>query len=64
MWTVIYLVKGDGVAARLRKMLEELGILVMLRQTTDEDDKSQAFYEILVPQAEVEQAQEVLICAG
>ncbi len=61
MWVVIYLVKGYESVKRLTGLLDESGILVMTRQKTDEEDKSSAFYEILVPQTEVAQAQDIII---
>ena len=61
MWTVIYLVKGWQSVFDIRKQLEEKDILVMTRKKTDDDNPEEAFYEVLVPQAEVEAAQEMLI---
>ncbi len=61
MWVVIYLVKGYDSVKRLTALLDENGILVITRQKTNDEDKSTAFYEILVPQTEVAAAQDIII---
>lgn len=60
MWIVIYFVKSRAAALEVRKMLETEDILVMTRKKTSDDDDV-AFFDILVPQAEVEKAQELII---
>ena len=60
MWIVIYFVKSRMAALEVRKMLEAENILVMIRKKTSDDDDS-AFFDILVPQTEVEKAQELII---
>ena len=60
MWIVVYLVKGREAMLQIRQRLETAGIIVMIKKkTSDQDD--QAFYDILVPQTEVEKAQELII---
>lgn len=61
MWVVIYLAKGKSVVTELRRLLEDNGILVMIRRKTNEADENEAFFEILVPQTEVEAAQDIII---
>ena len=61
MWIVVYLAKGRNAVMELRALLEKSGILVMLRRKTSEEDENEAFYEILVPQTEVEAAQDIII---
>lgn len=61
MWIVVYLAKGRNAVTELRALLEKSGILVMLRRKTSEEDENEAFYEILVPQTEVEAAQDIII---
>ena len=60
MWIVVYLVKGIEAVIEIRNLLESHGILVMTKKKTD-GDESQAFYDILVPQTEAGEAQELLI---
>ncbi len=60
MWIVIYFVKSRAAALEVRQMLETEDILVMTRKKTADDD-NEAFFDILVPQTEVEKAQELII---
>ena len=60
MWIVIYFVRSIAAALEVRKMLETEDILVMTRKKTADDDDV-AFFDILVPQTEVEKAQELII---
>lgn len=60
MWIVVYLVKSREAMLSIRHMLESVGILVMVRKKTT-DDENQAFYDILVPQTEAERAQDIII---
>lgn len=60
MWIVVYLVKGIEAVVEVKSLLESHGILVMIKKKTDDDD-SLAFYDILVPQTEAGEAQELLI---
>ena len=60
MWIVVYLVKGRESMVCIRHMLEGAGIIVVSNKKSS-DDENQAFYEILVPQTEVEAAQELII---
>ena len=61
MWIVVYLAKGRNAVVEMRKLLESKGILVMMRRKTADSDENEAFYEILVPQTEVEAAQDIII---
>ena len=60
MWIVVYLVKGIEAASKVKNLLESHDILVMIKKKTNDDD-SQAFFDILVPQTEAGEAQELLI---
>ena len=62
MWIVIYLMKGFEAVLKLKEKLENAGILAMIRRKTEGEGTEDSFYEILVPQTEVEQAQELIIC--
>ncbi len=61
MWVVIYLAKGKSTVDGIRDLLEKNDILVMVRKKTDESDDDLAFYEILVPQTELEAGQNLII---
>lgn len=57
MWTVVYIAPSPAVGDRLKKVLEDEGLLVNLRVT---DADSRGGVEILVPEGEAEEAHEVL----
>ncbi|QSO51964.1 glutamate decarboxylase [Alicyclobacillus curvatus] len=56
MWTVIYIAQSDKQAEYIKNRLESEGFLVRTRQT----NLSKQQFEILVPEAELEEVQEVL----
>jgi flavodoxin len=56
VWTVIYIAPTAKIAERIQKRLEEEGFLIKLRQT----NLSKQQYEILVPEGEVDEVQELL----
>lgn len=56
MWTVIYIAPTSRVAERIKEKLSEEGFLVQLRPT----NISQQQFEVLVPEGELEDVQEVL----
>ena len=58
MWTVVYLAKNIELAQRLKGVLNEHNIIVMLRAANKEQSSG---YEILVPSAEVEEALGIII---
>ena len=61
MWTTVYMAQSKDKADNLRTMLEEQRIIVMLRQIKHDDSVSDNCYEILVPNAELEQALDIII---
>jgi flavodoxin len=56
MWTVIYIAPTAKIAERIQKRLEEEGFLVKVRST----NLSKQQFEILVPEGEVDEVQEIL----
>jgi len=56
MWTVIYIAQSDKQTENIKNRLEAEGFLVRTRQTSV--GKQQ--FEILVPEAELDEVQEVL----
>jgi ribosomal protein S8 len=56
MWTVIYIAPTAKAAENIRERLTSEGFLVKLRQTNIAKQQ----YEILVPESELEEVQEVL----
>lgn len=58
MWKVVYIARSKPVAEKLQTQLQNEGVLVKIRPLGNEATSSQ--YEVLVPESEVEEAQEVL----
>jgi hypothetical protein len=59
MWTVVYIAPDRGVAEKLKSRLEGEGLLVMARPSSSQLTEA-CHYELLVPESELEEAQEVL----
>ncbi|NLH97543.1 MAG: hypothetical protein GX477_09450 [Clostridiaceae bacterium] len=64
MWTVVYMAQSKEIATALQELLTEEGILVKLRPISKSHDNSDNYYEVLVPEAEVEEAHSVIIEKG
>lgn len=60
MWAVVYVAPNEPVAAMIREYLEKEGILVMLRQAGIPHFGPSGTVEVLVPEGEVDDAQEIL----
>lgn len=60
MWTVVYLAGHQEIAEEIKKFLQSEGFLVMLRSTGAPQLSEEAVIEVLVPESEAEDAQEVL----
>ena len=62
MWTVVYIAPSRPVGEMIKQKLEKEGLLVMLRPISLQGDKESASgnIELLVPESEVEEAQEIL----
>lgn len=56
MWTVIYIAPSVKKAERIQDKLSEEGFMVKIRQAKTAREQ----YEILVPEAEVEEVQHIL----
>lgn len=56
MWTVIYIAQSDKYADQIRNKLLDEGFLVKVRQA----HVSKQQYEILIPETELDEVQEVL----
>lgn len=61
MWTVIYIAKSKDIAKRLKELLAEKSILARLRPLYDSSKADDGSIEVLVPEAEVAQAHEIII---
>lgn len=63
MWTVIYIAKCKATAKHLKELLEQKGIMARLHPLYDASATDDGSIEVLVPEAEVAQAHEVIIDA-
>ncbi len=62
MWTVVYMAQSKEIAIKLQELLIEEGILVKLSPVSkNRDSSNDTYYEVLVPEAEVEEAHSVII---
>ena len=64
MWTVVYMAQSKDIATTLEEFLKKEGILVKLRPISKNHENNDNYYEVLVPEAEVEEAHIVIIEKG
>ncbi|MGE5483186.1 MAG: putative signal transducing protein [Bacteroidota bacterium] len=60
MWAVVDIAPNRAVADMIKELLEKEGLLVMIRPIGVPHLGASGSYEVLVPESEVSQAQEVL----
>ncbi len=60
MWTVVYIAPNKNRAEQLEEALISEGLLVNLRGVVNESENFSRAIEILVPESEVEEAQEII----
>ncbi len=61
MWTTVYLGQDFEKIRSMKKLLEDNGILVRVRPLDKGGEGGACGYEVLVPAAEVNQAQNLII---
>lgn len=64
MWTVVYLAKNKKVAEKLMDKITQEGVLVKIQPVGKGANEEEGYYEVLVPEAEVEEAHSILIELG
>jgi menaquinone-dependent protoporphyrinogen IX oxidase len=64
MWTVVYMAQSKEIATKLQELLTAEGILVKVRPISKNHENSDNYFEVLVPEAEVEEAHSVIIEKG
>jgi len=64
MWTVVYMAQSKEIAEGLQELLTKEGILVKIRPINKNHENADNYYEVLVPEAEVEEAHSVIIEKG
>ncbi len=60
MWTVVYMAPNKTTAEMIRELLENEGLLVMLRTLGVPHMGDAASVEVLVPESEAEEANELI----
>ncbi|MBR7163864.1 MAG: DUF2007 domain-containing protein [Clostridia bacterium] len=61
MWMVAYVTQSKESAERIRTLLQEAGLLVKIRSVNQSGNGQFGCYEILVPEAELSEAHEIII---
>ncbi|HBM76097.1 MAG TPA: hypothetical protein DD429_11185 [Clostridiaceae bacterium] len=59
MWTVVYVAQSKAGANELKNMLNEQGVLIKVHQI-GKSKNGDGLFEVLVPEAEVEDARGIL----
>lgn len=60
MWTVVFMSQDKAKTDRILKLLEDNKIMTMLKTSAEDDFETGSAYEILVPQTELETAQDII----
>lgn len=60
MWTVVYIAPNRHEAERIRQTLAREGLLVKLRTVRSTKGTDNGLVEVLVPEAEIDEALEVI----
>ncbi len=64
MWTVVYLAKNKKEAEKMSELITHEGVLVKILPVSKSANDEENYYEVLVPEAEVEEAHSILIELG
>ncbi len=64
MWTVVYMAQSKEIVDKLQQILEKEGLLVKIRPISKNRENSDNYYEVLVPESEVEEAHSIIIDTG
>lgn len=64
MWTVVYMAQSKEIVVKLQEILEKEGLLVKVRPISKNVENSDNYYEVLVPESEVEEAHSIIIDTG
>ena len=64
MWTVVYMAQSKEIVTKLQEILEKEGLLVKIRPISKNLENNDNYYEVLVPESEVEEAHSIIIDTG
>ena len=63
MWTVVYMAQNKEMAEKLESALEDEGLLVKVNPVSQKE-KNDNYFELSVPEGEVEEAHSIIIEKG
>lgn len=61
MWTVVYVAQKSQEVSKIKLILDENKIISRVRRGNDLTDEEGTCYEIMVPSAELSQAQDLIL---
>ena len=61
MWTIVYMAANFELVNKVNSMLKENKILTKVRKLEKINEEEHSYYEILVPDAELTEAQGIII---
>ncbi|MBE7035195.1 MAG: hypothetical protein E7402_03605 [Ruminococcaceae bacterium] len=61
MWMVVYVAQSKEVAEKIRTLLQQAGLPVKIHSVSQNEHDQFGCYEILVPEAELSQAHDIII---
>ena len=64
MWTVVYLAKNKKEAEKMSGLITLEGVLVKIQPVSKSANEEEGYYEVLVPEVEVEEAHSISIELG
>lgn len=64
MWAVVYLAKNKKQAEKISDLISREGVLTKLESVGKSSNEEDGYFEILVPESEVEEAHSILIELG
>jgi hypothetical protein len=64
MWTVVYMAKGKKLAEKVSVIIKQEGVLVKIQPISKNVEEEEAYFEVLVPEAEVEEAHNIIYELG
>ena len=63
MWTVVYVAQKPREVFRIKDILDKNEIISRIREGKDSDEEKGMCFEIMVPSAELSQAQDLIIAS-
>ena len=64
MWTVIYIAPNKKSAEKTERLLTQEGMLTKIQPVNKGADQEDGYFEVLVPEGEAEEAQNIIYESG